>query len=322
MIPTLFFEVLMALTLIESAKLAANNGEVKRAGVIATYAEQSAWLASMVWNTIAGNSYGYSRELTLPGIAFRGVNGSYTESTGIVNPLSETLKIAGGDLDVDAHIIRTLGMGVRAKHESMKAKALAAEITRVMIKGDSTTAGSYEFDGLQNRVVGAQKIANGASDGGNALSLAQLDAAIDAVPGANAIWLSRAMRLKFNVAARTSSVAGNINYVPDQFGRQQMTYAGLPLLVPYPENDGVEPLAFDELGSTGSTATATSIYVVRIGDGYLSGIQSGAPLVTDLGQLQTAPVYRTRVEWDVSIVVEHPKAVSRLYGISNAAIAA
>jgi hypothetical protein len=57
----------------------------------------------------------------------------------------------------------------------MKAKALAAEVTRVLIKGDSTS-NPREFDGLQNRITGAQLIDNGATAGGDALSLSQLDA--------------------------------------------------------------------------------------------------------------------------------------------------
>jgi hypothetical protein len=56
-----------------------------------------------------GNAYAYNREGTLPGVAFRGVNESYTESTGIVNPLVEALRIGGGDLDVDIAILKTQG---------------------------------------------------------------------------------------------------------------------------------------------------------------------------------------------------------------------
>ena len=44
-------------------------------------------------------------------------------------------------------------------------------------------------------------------------------------------------------AARTSTVGGFINFVKDDFGRQLTTYNGIPLVEPYPENDGVEPLA-------------------------------------------------------------------------------
>jgi hypothetical protein len=97
------------LTLVEAAKLSATNGESKRAAVIAMFAAASQWLSSLIFKDIPGNAYGYNREGALPGVAFRGVNESYTESTGIINPLVEALRIGGGDLDVDMAILKTQG---------------------------------------------------------------------------------------------------------------------------------------------------------------------------------------------------------------------
>lgn len=309
------------LTIIESAKLAANKGEVKRAGVIATFARASAWWASLPIMNISGSAYAYSREGTLPGVSFRGINQAYPESTGIINPFAETLKIAGGDLDVDKALVRMHGLQIRTQHEAMKIKALAAEMTRALIKGDTETSPT-EFDGLQKRVTGAQIVSNSASSGGAGLSLAKLDEAIDAVPGAQAIWLTRALARKFSKAARTSSVAGNLQMTTDAFGRRIMTYNDLPLVVPYPENDGVEPIAFDEAYTGGGTANGTSLYVVRFGEDGLKGIQNGEAEVDDLGQLQSEPKYRTRFEWLVGLVIEHGKAVARLRDIADADITA
>ena len=89
----------MALTLVEAAKLAADNGETKKAAIIEIFAAESDLLRTMPMLSIQGNSYAYNVENTLPGIAFRGINASFSESTGIINPQSEALKIAGGDLD-------------------------------------------------------------------------------------------------------------------------------------------------------------------------------------------------------------------------------
>jgi hypothetical protein len=310
----------MALTLLEAAKLAANSGEVKRAGVIAMFAEQSAWLRAMNFINIAGNSYAYNQEAALAGVAFRGIGESYTESTGIINPLSEALRISGGDLDVDKFILDTQGQGVRARHEAMKVKGLAAAITTAMIKGSSET-NPREFDGLQVRVTGSQLIGNGSTSGGDPLSLAKLDEAIEAVPGANVIMIPRPMRLRFTALMRNQTLTGNVMLTPDALGRPQLSYAGIPLLAAYPENDGVDPITFTEAGPGGGS-TSASIYVARIGDGYLSMIQNGTINVRDLGELPTAPVFRTRVDWNVGLVVEHGRAVSRLWGVSNAAIVA
>ena len=46
----------MALTILEAARIAANNGEDKKAGVLMTFAETSPLLAAMPIVNISGNS--------------------------------------------------------------------------------------------------------------------------------------------------------------------------------------------------------------------------------------------------------------------------
>jgi hypothetical protein len=317
----------MGITLLEAAKLALNAGETKRAGVIATFARASAWLANLPFRNIPGNSYAYNIEGALPGIAFRGVNEAYTASAGIINPKSEALRIAGGDLDVDVAVLKMFGPDVRATHEQLKAKALAATLTTKLIKGDSTTD-PREFDGLQARipVAGTQFVNAGTTDAGDALSLFLLDQLIGKVAGPNKqLWMNKTMIQRLTQGARTSTVGGFINFTKDEFGRQIATYNGIPLVEPYPENDGTEPLAFDEQGDllgTPAGTTATSIYCVGLGDMYLSGLQNGVMEVRDLGELDTTPQMRTRVEWLASLVAEHPKCIARYGGIANAAVVA
>jgi hypothetical protein len=247
----------MALTLVEAAKIAQNEGKDVKAAVISMFARASDILQVMPWKNINGNAYGYNREGVLPGIAFRGVNQGYTASEGIINPLTESLRICGGDLDVDTFLVRTLGAQVRSAHEELKVKALSAELTRVLIKGNSESD-PREFDGLQRRIAGAQLIANGATDGGNAMSLGKLDEAVDACASPTHIIMSKAVRRLLTTASRSAALSGFLEQSSDAFGRPVMMYNGLPILVPYSDNGGTEPIAFDEVGSTGSTATATS----------------------------------------------------------------
>jgi hypothetical protein len=309
----------MALTLVEAAKAAANRGDMLAAGIIGTFARASGLMALMPFENIPGNSYSYNREGVLPGIAFRGINESYTESTGVINPLSEALRIAGGDLDCDVALVKMFGAARRAREVDMKAKALGQELSRALIKGDSEV-NPREFDGLQKRLTGAQLVENNAGTGA-ALSLLNLDAAIDAVVNPTHLFMSKAMRRLITSAQRTVGVAGTIGFTRDEFGRRAATYNDLPIVVPYEDNGGTEMLAFDEAAAGGGT-TSTSIYVVSLQPGYLSGIQNGEMEVRDLGELQGAPVFRTRVEWLASIVLEHPRAAARLRGITNAAVTA
>ena len=311
----------MALSLIESAKLAADGGEIKRATVIEMFARVSAWLNSLVFNSIPGNAYAYNREGVLPGIAFRGTNEAYAESTGIINPMVEALRICGGDLDCDLALMQMFGKGIRAKHETMKIKALAQEVTRVLVKGDSI-AQPREFDGLQARLAGLQVVLNTAGGASGPLSLTQLDLAIDRTAAPTAIWLNHAMRRRFTAALRTVAVSGQIiAEAKDAFGRPVITYAGLPLLAPYPDNDGAEVIDFLEAG-TGGGAVSTSVYVVGVGEGKFTGIQNGAMQVRDLGELNASPLMRTRVEWLMGMCLEHGRAATRVRDITDAAIVA
>lgn len=308
----------MGLTLIEAAKL--NPGEVIKNAVIELYAGSSSILMALPFESIEGNALKYNREAALPGVGFRGVNESYTASTGILNPLTEALVIAGGDLDVDKFIVDTMGANQRTVQEAMKLRALSLAWTQKFIKGD-TASNPREFDGLQVRVVGSQKIAAGATANGTALSLAKLDEAIDQTLNATHLLMSKAMARKFSAAARSSTVGGYVTYTPDALGRRVMAYNDLPILTIDLDNTGAAILPFTEACTSG-TDTGTSIYVLSIGSDGVTGIQNGGVDVRDLGELQASPFYRTRVEWYNGIAIYNGRAATRLWSIADAAITA
>jgi hypothetical protein len=306
----------MSLTLIEAAKL--ETGDTVRRAIIELYAGSSDILTVLPFTPIQGNSLKYTREETLPGIGFRGVNDSYTSSTGVLNPLSEPLVIAGGELDVDTFIVATMGMDQRSVQEAMKVRALGLSWTKTFIKGDSAS-NHLEFDGLQVRVVGNQKIAAGTTSGGTALSLAKLDEAIDQTLNPTHLLMSKAMRRRLTQAARNSTIGGFITYQKDGFGRTVTVYNDLPILIVDLDNAGSAILPFSEATYTGA-ANGTSIYVLSIGDGMLTGIENGGMRVQDLGLLQSEPKYRTRVEWFNGLCCMHGRAVTRLWSIADAAV--
>ena len=145
----------MALTLLEAAKL---SPEPLQRAVIETFAAGSDVVGALPFKTIAGSVYRYNQEGSLPGIGFRGVNEGFTESVGVINPLTEMLSISGGDLDVDRFIIQR-EPGAREVHEAMKLKSLAQQWSYTFIKGDSSSD-PKSFDGLQTRLVGSQVVSN------------------------------------------------------------------------------------------------------------------------------------------------------------------
>lgn len=307
-----------ALTLVEAAKL--ETGDVYRQAVIEMYAGSSDILANLPFTSIAGNAYKYNRESSLPGVGFRGVNEAYTASVGVLNPLTEALVIAGGDLDVDKFITATMGQGQRAVHEAMKIRALGLAWTQKFIKGD-TASDPREFDGLQTRITGDQKIAAGSTANGSALSLAKLDEAIDQTLNPTHMIMSKAMARKFSAAARLTTVGGYITWDKNEMGARVMAYNGLPILTVDLDHTGTAILPFTEAATSG-TATATSIYIASMGDEGVQGLQNGGMGVTDLGELQSAPVYRTRLEWYSGLAVLNGRAATRLYSIGDLAIVA
>lgn len=311
----------MAMTLLEAAKVAPTEQDRV---VIEEYAASSDVLMAIPFKDIDGNAVSYNREHTLPGVGFRGVNEAFSESTGILNPQTESLKIAGGDLDVDSFIINTEGEQVRADHELMKVKALSLAWTRNFIKGDSRT-NPRVFDGLQVRVGGTQLIDNAAA--GAALSLNKLDELIDQVSNPTHLIMSKTMRRRLTAAGRNTGVGGYITFQPDAFGRQMAFYADLPILIVWQDNNDQEILDFTEASADNSASDCSSIYCVSFGEMMLTGLQgrngTGYGISTrDLGELETKPVFRTRVDWNTAVACYHGRSVARLRGIKNAAVTA
>lgn len=304
----------MSLTLVEAAKL--HSGDVVRSAIIELYARSSDVLQVLPFTDIEGNAIRYNREDKLPGVGFRGVNEGYTESVGVLNPVMEALTIAGGDLDVDKFIVDTMGQDQRSTHEAMKVKALALRWTKAFIKGDSSS-NPREFDGLQRRLTGTQLITNHATGAG--LSLAKLDELIDVVNNPTHLLMNKTMRRRLTQAARNTAVGGFITYTQDAFGRRQTVYNDLPILIVDEDEAGDQIMQFNEASSGGGT-TSTSIYCVSMGDQMVSGIQNGDIDARDLGELESKPVFRTRVEWYNGITIYHGKAGGRLQGITDAAV--
>ena len=300
----------MALTLIESSKL--HRGDVVRSAVIEMFARQSDILAALPFEDIPGGILKYEQEGTLPGVAFRGVGESYTESTGVVNPQSDATYIIGGDVDVDNYILATRGEDQRAVQAQMKIKAIADAWAQKFIKGDSSSE-AREFDGLQTRLVGTQLLANGSTSGGDALSLKKLDKAIDLVDNPTHLICNKAMRTNIKAYLRT---LGSLNYTENAFGQKLLMYGELPILCT--QNGMTEALPFTEANPGGGSAVGSSIYVCSLGMNRLQGIQNGQITVRDLGEVSDKPVRRLRIEWYAGIALLHGRAAARLYGCTDA----
>jgi len=305
------------ITLFEASKL--NPGEVLRNTIIEHFARSSDLLRVTRFIPVDGGAYVYNMEGSLPGVAFRGVGEGYTPSAGIMNPETERLRIGGGDLDVDLATLKMTSEDVRGAHELRKVKAMSLTIGAKMINGNSVSD-PREFDGLRTRIQGDQLLDQGNTNGGDPLTITRLRDLIDQVDNPTHLIMSKKMRNLLSAAATDPAVGGYITYTQDEFGRRVTQFDGLPIVVMDYDASNKQIIAFDEVGSGGSTATATSIYCVNMSDEGVVGLQNGIMEVRDLGELQDRPAMRTRVEWLVGMAVLHGRAAARLRGISDAAV--
>ena len=303
----------MALTLVESIKIALGRNQVLKATVMELYARGSDILQYMPFENITGNSLAFNRENLLPGVGFRGVNEGYVEGVGQLDRVVETLAIAGGDLDVDIFLVKTGGSDQRATQEAMKVKALALSITETIIKGD-VLAVRREFDGLQVRCTGNQNVDNQSLG----VSLTRLDMAIDETDEATHLIMAKDTRRQLSAAARNPAIGGYITYELDAFGRRVTVYNDLPILITDRDQFNDLILDFTEASARGTLATALSLYVVSFAENGVMGLQNGEMDVRDLGELDGTPVLRTRIEWYVTLGILRPRAATRLNSIQDA----
>ena len=310
----------MALTLIESAKLALGRDETLKATIMELFASSSDMLRTLPFQNIPGGSLIFNREQKLPTVGFRSLNEAYAEGTGEVDRIQEPLFVAGGDIDVDTYFEKTGNFDQRAAQESMKIKALSLAITKTIVKGD-TESNSEEFDGLQVRCIGDQLVSTGAVAGGSVLSLAKLDEVYDAVEDPTHWLMNKTMRRRLTAAARLYTVGGYITYEKDEFGRTVTMYNDLPILIADKDNNYDDIMPFTEAAAS-STSQCTSIYCLSFAENGVVGIQNGEMDVRDMGEIDEKPVYRTRVEWLISIAVLRARAVARLRYIKDGAVAA
>jgi hypothetical protein len=284
------------------------------------YAKASDLMQYIPFENIPGRSQTFNREQTLPTVGFRGVNEAYTEGAGTVDQVTENLAIAGGDLDVDAFLIKTGGSDMRGPQEAMKIKALSLALTKTMIQGDVEST-PKEFDGLQVRCIGNQLVNQGSSAGGDVLTLTKLDELIDAVDEPTHLLMNKTLRRRLSAAARLYNVGGYITYDLDAFGRRVTKYNDLPILVADKDNNYDDIMPFTEACASGSSV-GTSVYGLSFAENGVVGLQNGAMDVRDMGEIDDKPVYRTRIEWYVGMAILRARAAARLRYIKDGVVAA
>jgi len=305
----------MALTLDEASKL---SNDMLLQGVVETIVKDSPVLQQMPFIEIVGNVLTYNQEKTLPTIDFYEVGDTWTESTPTFEQKTATLKIMGGDADVDNFLKATRSniQDLEAAVVELKAKALRDKFEDTFIYGDSSD--NKQFDGLRKLIdtttASDQVIAMGAT--GSTLTLAKLDELIDAVKGGkpDILLMSRRSRRKINALVRAAG--GMIDTDRDKWGNFVQLWDGIPI--------GVNDWILDTHVLTGGVETATSggtcstIYAFQMGEGALCGLTGPGHLTVEpIGSLETKDASRTRIKWYCSLALFSSIKAAALIGVKD-----
>ena len=299
----------MALTLLEAQKHARTPQEL----AVVTELAAGQLLSVLPFRNIEGNGLFWKREESLPEVGFRNYNGALAESYGEVSQQSESLKLFGGDIKVDKAIIELEGAEAKAYQIQSRVRAMRLAWEALFINGDSNQSPS-EFDGLAARVgAGSSQYIDG---GSNTLTEAELDVLIDSVDaqgGRKYLVMSKSAR---RALTRLTRGDNQIEITRNEYGYQQYSYMGLPVLELDRDNLNAPILE----AATNVDTTAQDIYCVSFGNDHVTGIQNGGVNVRELGEDHSQPQMITRVEWYCGMAVINGRSVARLANIlSNVA---
>jgi hypothetical protein len=293
----------VALTLTEASKL---SNDMLLAGVVETIAQESPVLQRLPFIEITGNGLTYNRENAAATAAFYDVGDTWAESTPTFTQKTATLKILGGDADVDNFLKTTRSniQDLEAAVVQLKSRAVQSLFDDTFVNGDSSDD-ENAFDGIDLLCEAGQTVSMGAN--GAALDLAHLDQLIDAVHGGkpDLILMSRRSRRSLNVLARASS--GFLEAGRDDFGNMVQYYDGIPIGV----NDYIS-----DAQTVGESDDCSAIYAMQFGEGGLAGLTApGGLTVERVGSLETKDASRIRVKWYASVALFNTVKLAKLTGV-------
>ena len=307
----------MAMTLTEAEKL---SNDVLLQGIIETIVKDSPILQEMPFIQIVGNGLTYNKENALPTVDFYNVGDTWVESTPTFTQVTATLKILGGDADVDNFLKSTRSniQDLEAAVIEQKAKALRHEFEDSFLYGNNTTS-PKQFDGIIKLIDTAtasdQVIAMAAA--GAVLTLAKLDELIDAVKGGKPDLLLMSRRSRRKIQALARSAGSNLEVGEGKLGDFVQLYNGIPI--------GISDWILDTHALTASvessytTGACSTIYALSFGEGALCGLSSPEMIqVERLGSLETKDATRTRVKFYCSLALFSTVKAAALIGVKDA----
>jgi len=284
-------------------------------------------------------TYGYTRQITQRGAAFRAINSEYTPTEATKQRYNVDLKPLGGSFQID-RILDGIGQARETAFQMRELlKATSAEFNDEFFNGD-TAVDANGFDGMNKLLTGTSTeylpLSNGVTTGyvdwtaidtqAKAFAaIAHIDAWLGLLDGRpDALYMPRKAKALFKTIA---SFAGQYSIERNAIGDPVETYNGIPLVDPGAKaGSNTDVLATasrdtDGGGSGGSITGLADIYAVRFGLDGVHAVSTTGPLVRNwLPDFSTAGAVKTgEAEMGpVAVVVKKTKSAGVLRNVKVA----
>jgi hypothetical protein len=306
----------MAITLAESAYLSQNK---LQKGIIEELLYTSPLMGKLPFVTVSGNALAINREDSdnLGSADFYAVDGTWVETSAAFSQATYSLTTLGGDVDVN-NLIRQSRSNINdqmAAQVKVKTKKMTHTFEDQMIYSTS----GQGFSGLHSLTDSAMHVHQGSGSTGAALSLKNLDKAVDMVSVLGTpsfILLNKTLNRQISSYLRT---VGSYTTERDDYGHYFTMWQGIPIITTDWIGQ-VEAISGSEY-SAKTGGYSSSIFVVLTGEGEgLVGIQNGGIQTQVWDSLETKDASRTRIKWYVGTALFSTKAIARIDGITDATV--
>ena len=295
------------ISLAQSARM---TNDVLQAGVIEVLATESKLLQLLPFMNVQGSGYTYNVEKNLGNAQFRKVNDGYTYGAIETIPVTERIVILGDEAVIDTYqmAVESDINNLMAIEVALRTKAIAHKFEKCFIDGGKAAGSGVPSESVANEFVGiltrytetspanipstllpmykAQVITAAQTED----LIGDLDTLLDMVSGgADCLIMNKKTRRKLSAKGRAFC-----QYRQGEFGTQFLQYGGVDVV------DVDSDILADDY-----------ILAVKFGaKEAVCGLQNGSVRVTALGEMESQPQLKTRIEWFVGLAVFNPKSVA------------
>lgn len=294
------------ISLAQSARM---TNDVLQAGVIEVLATESKLLQLLPFMNVVGSGYTYNIEKNLGSAQFRKVNDKYTIGAIETIPVTERIVILGDEAVIDTYqmAVESDINNLMAIEVALRTKAIAHKFEKCFISGGTASDSGVPSETQANEFVGIlTRYEKGKTSNSTELEklqalqvfkadetpdiIADLDLLLDMVDGgADCLIMNKKTRRLLSAKGRAYC-----QYRQGEFGTQFLQYGGVDVV------DVNSDLLADDY-----------IIACRFGaKEAVCGLQNGGVRVTTLGEMESQPQIKTRIEWFVGLAVFNPKTVA------------